>query len=649
MKLDTILDQIDMGAIALPEFQRGYVWTRPQVRALMDSLYQGHPVGGLLVWATAPESAATRGGDGLTPGVVRLLLDGQQRITSLYGIVRGEPPRFFDGNKNAFLDLWFHLEDETFEFYGPVKMKQDPHWISVTELMQRGVGDFFQRVSENSELADNIPLYMERMNRITAVRQRVFHIEEITGPDKTVDVVVDIFNRVNSGGTKLSKGDLALAKICAEWSDARSEMQERLAKWKEWGFHFRLDWFLRTINTTVTGEALFTALKDVTPEQFRHGLERAEKHVDYLLNLIGSRLGLDHDRVLGSRYAFPLLARYLEQREGKIPDAQERDRLLFWYVHTMLWGRYAGSTESVLNQDLAVIEENEGALDRLIGLLRQQRGDLTIHPNDFLGWSRGARFYPLLYMLSRVFGARDWGTGVEIKQMLLGKLSGLQLHHIFPKARLYEAGYPKAMVNSLANFTFLTQETNLAISDRDPHEYLPEIEKNFPGVLESHWIPMDPELWHIGRYPTFLEERRRLLSEAANRFLDFLYGGEVPHAEVLKVWPRPAPAVPLGGIDSEEERAELEGLNHWVEELGMPAGEVEYELADPETGAALAILDLAWPDGLQVGLSEPVAVLLNEPPEVEQLVNQHGFRFFISPESFRSYVTRMVLLNDAAD
>ena len=98
MQISTILDYIDNGHMALPEFQRGYVWSGEQVRGLFQSLHRGHPVGSLLVWATDASTAAHRGNASLAPGVVKLLLDGQQRITSLYGVIRGEAPRFFDGN-----------------------------------------------------------------------------------------------------------------------------------------------------------------------------------------------------------------------------------------------------------------------------------------------------------------------------------------------------------------------------------------------------------------------------------------------------------------------------------------------------------------------------------------------------------------------
>lgn len=99
MKISTILDHIDSGHMALPEFQRGYVWNRDQVRALFDSLYRRHPVGGLLVWATESKGATHRGDGSLAAGVVKLLLDGQQRMTSLYGVVRGHPPKFFTATR----------------------------------------------------------------------------------------------------------------------------------------------------------------------------------------------------------------------------------------------------------------------------------------------------------------------------------------------------------------------------------------------------------------------------------------------------------------------------------------------------------------------------------------------------------------------
>lgn len=298
MHIRTILDQITDGAMALPEFQRGYVWNRDQVRRLMNSLYRRHPVGSLLVWVTKTENVSARGEQALQAGTVKLILDGQQRITSLYGIIKGCPPPFFQGNSNAFTGLYFHLAEETFEFHAPIKMRNDPLWINVTELMQDEQGTLMGQLFEIEEIRPNFQAYLGRLNNVRGIQEIDLHSEEVAGDHMTVDVVVEIFNNVNSGGTKLSKGDLALAKICAQWPQARDEMNARLEKWHAAGFSFRLEWFLRCINTILTGEALFSALKDIDTKTFRQGLNDAEKAVDTLLNVISSRLGLDYDLVL---------------------------------------------------------------------------------------------------------------------------------------------------------------------------------------------------------------------------------------------------------------------------------------------------------------------------------------------------------------
>jgi Protein of unknown function DUF262 len=139
MKISTLLDHIDSGHMSLPEFQRGYVWNRDQVRGLFESLYRRHPVGGLLVWVTPSTGAQHRGDGPLPAGAIKLLLDGQQRMTSLYGVVRGKPPRFFDGDAAVFSGLRFHSEQQEFAFYSPVKMADDPVWIDVSKLMQSGM------------------------------------------------------------------------------------------------------------------------------------------------------------------------------------------------------------------------------------------------------------------------------------------------------------------------------------------------------------------------------------------------------------------------------------------------------------------------------------------------------------------------------
>jgi hypothetical protein len=125
--VQTIPFQIGNGTIALPTFQRGYVWNREQVRGLMQSVYRRYPIGSLLVWKTEIDPAYVKAGGGNAIGTVHLLLDGQQRMTTLFGIVYGSAPPFFEGDTKVFTGLHFHLEDEVFEFYAPVKMRHPGH------------------------------------------------------------------------------------------------------------------------------------------------------------------------------------------------------------------------------------------------------------------------------------------------------------------------------------------------------------------------------------------------------------------------------------------------------------------------------------------------------------------------------------------
>ena len=170
--------------------------------------------------------------------------------------------------------------------------------------------------------------------------------------------------------------------------------------------------------------------------------------------------------------------------------AKERDKLLFWFVQAAMWGRFSGSTESFIDQDLAALEGDDGGLDKLLEQLRLWHGGLRAEPGHFTGWSLGARFYPVLYLLTRMGEAKDWEPDWRSRRACSGKMSRLEVHHIFPKAQLYNCNYRRPEVNALANFCFQTKDTNLEISDRLPEEYFPKFETRHPGGLG---VTMDPD------------------------------------------------------------------------------------------------------------------------------------------------------------
>ncbi len=302
----------------------------------------------------------------------------------------------------------------------------------------------------------------------------------------------------------------------------------------------------------------------------------------------------------------------------------------------------------MIDQDLGALEGPSGGLNALLERLRLWHGSLRVERDHFTGSNRGARFYSILYMLTRMGEARDWGTGLPLKASLLGKMSRLERHHIFPKAQLRKKNHSKAEVNALANFCFLTKDTNLSISDRLPEIYFSEIETKHPGALASQWIPIDPMLWKIDRYHDFLEARKELLAAEANKRFEELLHGDIKWL-AASASPAVSPDVAVArGVTSEAEELELDALNDWIESEGLLRGHISFDYADPQTGDQKAVFDLVWPDGLQPGLTAPVAVLLNEPVDVLSLASTAGFRCFTSIAEFRNYVADEILKLETA-
>jgi hypothetical protein len=180
-----------------------------------------------------------------------------------------------------------------------------------------------------------------------------------------------------------------------------------------------------------------------------------------------------------------------------------------------------------------------------------------------------------------------------------------------------------------------------------PEEYFPEIEKKHPGALASQWIPSDPELWKIENYAKFLKGRQELLAAETNKRMEELLHGDTRWLED-GLAARPDLVSAGGGITTEAEEEELQALNEWVAAQGLPRGELAYDFADQESGRQQAVFDLAWPNGIQEELSEPVAVLLNESGDTIALASRAGFRCFTSTDDFKRYVKQDILAGGPA-
>lgn len=524
--IESLIAEIKKEQLILPEFQRGYVWNRNAVRSFVNSLYRGYPTGSFLIWKT-PEPGKVRGTSELDEDAkfYELILDGQQRLTSIFTVMTGDPPPFYEGEK-LFFDLHFNLLDETFGYWKKIKMQGKPEWIPVTTFFKEGFATFLQsRIEGNKAVSDLYISNLERLKKLDAIRSYNYYVRTLTEP--TMDRVVEIFNLVNSAGTNLSKSDLALAHICASWPEARDTFRTAQSKLTKHGFKLDLDFFTRTAAVVATDSALYEPLYKTPISDVQEAWKKVDRVLEYLVNVFRADAYIDSSSTLPSDFPLVPLVAHLAKSGGKFAnEAQKRD-FLHWFYAALMWGRYSGSAETTLNADIGVVGTSD-APNQLRDKLLQQRGRIKLEPRDIERRGTHSTFYPMTYIVMRANGARDWFNEQPLYAKNVGAVYGIEGHHIFPQAVLYANGYSSAnpvhkqMVNEIANLAFLTKQANIKISAADPLAYLKAIKAKDPALLTAQYVPTDEGLWTVDKFPEFLAARRALIAQGINTFMDGL-------------------------------------------------------------------------------------------------------------------------------
>lgn len=526
LTISDLISEIDKQQLILPEFQRGYVWKQQQVREFVRSLYRGYPTGSFLLWKT-PDPGLIRSSEPVNGDrkYFNLILDGQQRLTSIYTVLKGEAPPFYEGEK-LFFNLYFNLQNEDFAYYKPIAMKGRPEWVPVTEFFQQGIAGFF---GEKSGESDVFLANFDKLQRLDAITKYSYFVDTIAEED--IQSAVEIFNLVNSKGTRLSASDLALAHICASWPEARQSFREAKEELGVHHFDFGLEVYTRIAATVATGSGTYDSLYGTPIEEVKAAWAIGKRSLEYLINVLRGDAYIDQSRHLKTPFALYPLIVHLARRGGSFENDHEKRDFLHWMYAALMWGRYSGSSETRLNTDLTALSENDPPA-RLRENLIKERGRIRVQADDLDRAGQLSTFYPMTYIVARSRGARDWFNGAPLYSKAAGAVFGLEAHHIFPQSVLYKSGYSsgdnvhKQTVNQIANLAFLTKQANLKISNADPLAYLREVEDRFPGALEEQFVPLDQSLWNAERFEDFLTERRRLIAEGINDFMDALIAGE---------------------------------------------------------------------------------------------------------------------------
>ena len=526
MTIAELIHDIARGELILPEFQRGYVWSQTQVREYLSSLFKGYPTGSFLIWKT-PAPGLVRGAPGdESAGAFQLILDGQQRLTSIYTLVTGQPPPFYEGEKLHF-NIYFNVKTKEFSYYKPMAMRGPQEWLPVTRFLQHGIGEYLKTGGPlSTDERDFLFNFYDSLEKLDAIKKYTYYLDVLT--ERNMDDAVLIFDLVNSKGTRLSKSDLALSHICALWPEARQTMRSAQQEFAEHGFHFDLGFYTRCMSSVATGAGNYEQLYQTGAEDIKEAWKQTRISLEYLLDILRFDAFIDSDRNLPTDMVLVPLVVYLANGSGKFQNDQEKRSFLHWMYAALMWGRYSGSTETKLNQDLEALK-SEDPPGRLRDNIIADRGRIRVEAGDLAGRTARSPMFTLCYVVSRAKGAVDWFNGLPLYQKLVGKSHGLHYHHIFPQSLLYSKGpyngklsHDRDRVNEISNIAFLTQEANLHISNAEPENYLPTVLEKYREALDQQEVPINPTLWKLEAYEDFLGKRRDRLAMAINGFMDEL-------------------------------------------------------------------------------------------------------------------------------
>jgi len=516
--INELLTDIERGRIALPDMQREFIWDNSQIRDLADSLYKNHPIGMVLLWQTNPDdNVPITAIDDTTKEISNygeLVIDGQQRLTSLLLIKKG---LIFKGAKERNIKLLFNPFEEKFELEIP-PLKNKPDWFSVTKVIKEGPFSVVNREKLKQIGWDDNKIDIA-LEKLSAVRDIFVGARNnipvfIISSDMDYEEVADIFVKINSKGTRIRITELLLALLALKIpGEFRKDFRDYIERLEDNGWYIDAGVIIRALVAISVKQgrlAYFRSIaRSISDEDLRNNWVITKKSSEECFKILEENIGIKNSDILPSQYVLIPLTFYISQKKDAFLEKDTREFIL-WFLLASFWGRYAGSPETRLDEDIKSITENKN-LGKLFHLLKSQVGRLLIDEERFAGKSKNSKL--LLYIVAREEGAEDWWKGHRITT------SDYEEHHIIPRSLLKKADYEYFLIDDVSNIAFLTEKANRKISNAQPEKYLSEID---PAKLEKQFVPLDKNLWRVENYEDFLNHRRQIIVEKINDYLKSL-------------------------------------------------------------------------------------------------------------------------------
>lgn len=531
--IETILAWVNSGEIAIPEIQRPFVWDSSKVRDLMDSLYQGYPIGYVIAW----RNPNVRLKDGSLSEGKKILIDGQQRVTALTAAILGQ----YVINKTyqrVKIKIAFNPITEKFEVQNPAILK-DKTWLHDIAEAINGKTDLFEIADNYFELnpdADKKHVRNSFSNLINIPKKQIGLIE--LAPDLDIETVTEIFIRINSKGVVLSQADFAMSKIASNTNYGGNELRKaidyfcHLAIAPEFYKHIvdndkefaRSDYFqkmqwLKTENEDLYDPDYNDLIRVAFTSQFNRGrlsdlvsllsgrnfetrtfedaiaeqsFTTLKTGVNNFINetnfkrflMIIKSAGFISPKLIRSQNAinFAYIV-YLKLKELKINSVLIESYVRRWLVYSILTGRYSGSPESLFDFDIKQISQkpfDEYLKEKEDGELSDAFWNASLPQS--LDTSVASSPYFHVFLASQV-KAND--RGFLSKDVLVSDLISLRgdIHHLFPKDYLKKNGLDQSKYNQIANYVYMQSEINIKVGNNPPKDYFELVNKQ---MLENN-------------------------------------------------------------------------------------------------------------------------------------------------------------------
>ncbi|WP_308860686.1 GmrSD restriction endonuclease domain-containing protein [Neisseria mucosa] len=521
LNIRKLIERVSSGDIRIPAFQREYVWNPDQVAFLLDSLYKGFPIGIISLWKTDERLRTEKDlGQFSLPAPrkdypVNYVLDGQQRLTSLFSVFQTELPPVIK-TKNAWVDIYFDLDSNDHDFQNSYFFALTPDYVDLSRHFPMNTmfdSAKYRAATENLSRAQII-----KIDKV----QEIF--KEVQIPIQTLETdekgkVAIVFERINRSGTELDTYQLLTAWSWSENFDLSDEFEELSSELEPFGFDDLIEnkyLQLKCCSAVISKDATPSAVMNLNGKEIRDSFKKVKNGIKSSIDFLKKQLFIQSLAAMPySSMLIPLTFFFADNKiNGKTITNNQREQLIKWFWRSNFSRRYSSSVDTKHQQDFSEFQKLKNDPNYKINIQAEIPSDFFTE-NQFRPASVNTKIFILMLAQNKP-KAFISGNNIDLEKVLK-QSNSVEFHHIFPKKFLKDKGVDKNQIQQLANFCFLDNADNQKIKSKSPSTYKKIIDPSKLDEIMKH------ALCPIGSldmdYSEFITKRSEILLDFARNLI----------------------------------------------------------------------------------------------------------------------------------